>query len=75
MIQRLVALVAFVIFIGALKIWHIPVVSQWPDWVGLLGFTLLVAAVLSSLGFGPWGRTVKQLLAQEHGERCASSEQ
>jgi len=74
MIQRLVALVAFVIFIGALKVWPIPVVSDWPDWVGLLGFMFLVAAILSSLGFGPWGHTVKQLLAQERGVRRASSE-
>jgi len=73
-IQRVVALLAFIVFVGALKVWSIPLVSEWPDWVGLLGFVVLAVAILSSLGFGPWGRAVKRLLAEEHEVHQASSQ-
>jgi hypothetical protein len=72
--QRVVALLAFVVFIGALKIWPIPFVSEWPNWVGLLGLAVLFAAILSGFGIGPWGRAVKVFLTQEDGASRASLE-
>ena len=72
--QRVLALIAFLVFIGALKIWPIPFVSMLPNWVGLVGLAVLFAAILSSLGIGPWGRVVNRLLTQEDKAYRASSE-
>jgi hypothetical protein len=72
--QRVVALLAFVVFIGALKIWPFPLVSEWPNWVGLLALAVLFAAILSALGIGPWGRAVKASLTQENQMYHASLE-
>jgi hypothetical protein len=63
--QRILALIAFVLFIGALKIWPIAYLGAMPDWVGQVGLALLFVAVLSGLGFGPWGRLVNALTTAE----------
>ena len=63
--QRVLAAIAFAVFIGALKVWPIPYLALLPDWVGLLGLAFLFVAVLSGLGFGPWGRIVNALTAAE----------
>lgn len=63
--QRVLALVAFLVFVGALKIWRIPFLETLPDWVGLVGLAAMFIAVLSALGFGPWGRTVTRLISAE----------
>jgi hypothetical protein len=63
--QRAIALMAFLVFMGALKLWPVPLLKELPDWVGLAAFAIFSAVLLSGLGLGPWGRFVNKLAALE----------
>jgi hypothetical protein len=63
--QRVIALMAFLVIIGALKIWPIPLLEELPCWVGLLAFAIFAGVIVSSIGFGPWGHYVNKLAVLE----------
>ena len=66
--QRLIGLVAILIFLGATNIWPIPILNLLPDWVGLVSLFILLVVIVSGLGFGPWGRAVGKMIVEESKE-------
>jgi hypothetical protein len=63
--QRLIGLVAVILFLGATDLWPIPLVGLLPVWMGYPGLVILFAIIISGLGFGPWGRIVTRHVVTE----------
>jgi len=61
--QRLLAVVGLLLFLA--PIWFAGLHSI-PSYVLIFGFILLAFAIVSGLGFGPWGRYYSSLCVTEH---------
>jgi len=71
-LQRLIGLLAVIVFLGATKIWEIPYVNSLPEWVGIFSLVVLFVVMLSGMGMGPWGQAVNKMIIREQHEYRSS---
>ena len=68
--QRLVAAVGLLLFLAPILVTEL---HSTPSFVLILGFILLAFAIISSMGFGSWGRVNRRAILSRLGVETASN--